>query len=127
MFSTKDYYALARKLNEIDQVQVDNDMLLFSQDIYRKMRKQCIPTDETYHDYYYHYLGMDKRLTLHDEFVNKLEFEGEYNRRGLRRKSTTFGLSGRGTSSDLNQPIFNDQFLNEISKKGYLTIYSNRK
>lgn len=126
MFSDKDYYELARKINKVDSIKEDNDLLLFSEkNNYSSYRKKCIPSDETYHDYYYHYLGMKKRLTLHDEILNKVEFEGGRKKRFLRKKRITYGIHVNGDSN--NQPIFNDQFLTEISKNGYLTIYSSRK
>ena len=125
MFAVKDYYALARKINEIDKNTEDNDLKLFSDTNYESNRRRCIPTDETYHDYYYHYLGMTKRLTLHDEILNNVEFNGEKKKRFLRKKRITYGIHVNGKTND--QPIFNNQFLNEISRNGYLTIYSSKK
>ncbi len=126
----KNYYELARKISEYDYYYNDNDLVLFSKDKYCKKERQICPTDETYHDYYYNYLGITKKLTLHDDIVNKAEAYQMGDRPFFKRKISTFGLPKNKDNlaiNELNQPIFNSKFLTEISKKGYLTIYSNKK
>ena len=71
-----DYYKLLSKIKKVEQLS-DNDLKYFREK--REYKKRDIqPSDYLYHDYYYNYMKMPRKLTLHDDFINYSELGQDY-------------------------------------------------
>lgn len=119
-----DYYSLLKKIYKNESLS-DNDLELFKE---RKKYKQrdIQPSDYMYHDYYYKYMKMPRKITLHDDFINYAELGQDYGSPWRRKQGVrVVGLQYR-YGPEIDQPIFNESLLRDLQHKPASVIYSKK-
>lgn len=84
------------------------------------------PSDATYHDYYYEYMKMDKRMTLHDDFINFSEIDEQYGSPWRKKRGVRVIGYQKRYGPENAQPLFDEDLLSTLRyyQKNY--IYSKR-
>lgn len=120
-----DYYRLLNQIKRDDKYSYDNDLKYFRSEIKTK-RRNVQPSDYFYHDTYNSFYNDCRPITLHDDIVNFCDYRGDYNYPWKPGSSERIiGVVRRGRNYD--QPIFNDDLINELQLRRKSVIYSKRK
>ncbi len=120
-----DYYELLKQIREDEKV-VDNDLVRFKEKRAYKMRN-VQPSDYTYHDYYYNYMKMHRRMSIHDDLVNFASADDERKNPWARQSGERVIGYQKQYGPRHAQPVFDDDFFNRIDYRSKSMIYSRKK
>lgn len=120
-----DYYKLLKEIRRQDRIE-DNDLERFREKKAYKQRN-IQPTDYLYHDYYYNYMKMHKRMSIHDDLINFGRLDEDRNNPWARKKGERVVGYQKRYGPQNAQPVFDDDFFNKIGYKSRSMIYSRKK
>ncbi len=120
-----DYYKLIQQIRNDDKV-IDNDLVRFKEQKAYKMRN-VQPSSYLYHDYYYNYMKMHKRMSIHDDIVNFAQIDSDNINPWARENGNRVIGYQKQYGPQHAQPIFDEEFFNKIQYKSKSMIYSRKK
>ncbi len=120
-----DYYQLLKEIRREDNV-VDNDLVRFKEKRAYKQRS-IQPSDYLYHDYYYNYMKMHRRMSIHDDLVNFANVDQDANNPWARQNGERVIGYQKQYGPRHAQPVFDDEFFHKIDYKSKSMIYGRKK
>lgn len=117
------YYKMLSALRNANDNTNDNDLIYFKQRI--KSRKYDIEPPRDFHNKYEQFYDY-RRFSLHDDLVNSADLDND-NSNPWKKPSSELVMGIYASGRNYEQPIFNNDLLNEMKANGRKVVYSRRK